>query len=205
MWVKYDNETDVAKDITPLLYDRQWSHPVTKNEVDLCFTGGEPMMFQDDMVKIMDECDVSEWRNTKNYPRTIQIETNGTRKLEQNFIDFYAHTRFKLNWNVSPKMRSVSGEKDAVKYDTINSYFELSALGCLKFVVNETDECWKELNEHVTHLDPMIPKYIMPVGSSYEQQTNTKVLEQIAKRAIDNGYHVSGRLQSILFSNVVGS
>ena len=78
----------------------------------------------------------------------------------------------------------------------------------MKFVVNNNDATWAELNEHVNVLrngyGVEVPIYVMPVGATAEQQKDSKVLAAIANRAIDNGYHVSGRLHAILFGNTVG-
>lgn len=202
----YENAAAVYKDIAPLLYDNMWRHPITKNKIDLCFTGGEPMLQQSAMVDIMKICNVSSWRATSDYPHTIQIETNGTKPISDVFKDFYMHNSFLLNWNVSPKLHTVSGEKDAVKYDIIESYFRLSPYGCLKFVVNNHEECWEELNKHakaLSHLD--VPIFVMSCGATKEQQEDLEYMTSIANRAISEGYHFSGRLHAHIWGNGVGT
>jgi 7-carboxy-7-deazaguanine synthase len=210
--IDYADAAALYADISPLLYSTKWRHSLTKNEIDLCFTGGEPMMNQDKMVEIMKAANLDQWRikgtmiTGEDYPRTVQIETNGTKKIDSEFSHFYKHNAFVLNWNVSPKLHTVSGEKDAVNYEVIESYFNLSQTGCLKFVVNDSESCWKELAQHAKELAHLqVPIYIMPVGATYEQQTDTKVLSSIANRAIAEGYHVSGRLHAILFGNGIGT
>jgi hypothetical protein len=103
----------------------------------------------------------------------------------------------------------VSGEPDEKAWhpDVIANLFNLSGYGCLKFVINDDDLAWFELDSKVRDLKKMnvdFPVYLMPVGSTYEQQTNTEVLSKIATRAVNNGYHLSSRLQSIFWGNCSG-
>lgn len=211
---KFTTDYASAKDlveqaINPLLYDgahgKTWYHPLTDNSIDLCFTGGEPMMQQKAMVEIMREVDV----NSKAI--CVQVETNGTKPVDSVLKQFYYEANggdgFYIHFNISPKLYHVSGEKNAVKYDIIRQYQELTQSGMLKFVMNNDPRAWAELNEHVKNLQSegiYLQPYIMPVGATAEQQKDSDVLKEIANRAIDNGYHVSGRLHAILFGNTVG-
>ncbi len=199
----------VNQAINPLLYDgkygKSWYHPLTDNSIDLCFTGGEPMMQQKAMVEIMREVDVS------NKAICVQIETNGTKPVDTVLRHFYYEENggdgFSIHFNISPKLYYVSGEKDAVNYDIIRSYQDLTQSGILKFVMNNDPRAWDELNGHVKVLQDegiYLQPYIMPVGATAEQQKDSNVLKDIANRAIDNGYHISGRLHAILFGNLVG-
>jgi 6-pyruvoyltetrahydropterin 2'-reductase len=204
-----DKELDeVVDDIESLLYDGEWIHPVTKNAIDLCLTGGEPMMQQDKIIALISKLDHDRYFTSWREPIVIQIETNGTKKLTSEFQDFIYDNVLDINWNISPKLFNVSGEKNAVDYDVIAKLADTTKLGCLKFVVNNKPATWDELNTHVSILRESgvhLPIYIMPVGATYEQQTDTKILSEIANKAIDNGYHVSGRLQCSLFGNGVGT
>ena len=60
LWTTYDTAKDVGADINKLLYNGKWCHPVTKNRIDLCFTGGEPMLHQQHMIDIMQAVDVED-------------------------------------------------------------------------------------------------------------------------------------------------
>ena len=46
---------------------------------------------------------------------------------------------------------------------------------------------------------------LMPVGATKEQQEDSIVISSIATKAIDRGYHVSGRLHTVMFGNKVGT
>lgn len=198
-----------------------WKHPITENSVDICFTGGEPMLQQMKISEFWDSA-FSKYsiEDLDRYPWVVQIETNGTVPLNPKFTNWVCgmHDGSRsgksvsyINWNISPKLYNVSGETDSWHPDVIASYFDFSETvsGHLKFVMNDSDAAWDELNTKVEQLRdmhfPLPPIYVMPVGSTTEQQTNTEYLEKIAKRAIADGYHISGRLQSILFSNKVGT
>ena len=218
LWLTYPSAKELSKDITALLYNGQWEHPVTKNKIDLCFTGGEPMLNQKSMVEILAELMfLDPTMSTK-----IQIETNGTKVIRSQktntlrvaesivpvFADYIVANNIDLHFNISPKLYHVSGEEEAVNYEVIKQYYDLTKDGILKFVVNNDDRAWKELNNHVKILrDGGIgyPIYIMPVGATKEQQEDSKIISSIANRAINEGYNVSGRLHAILFGNGIGT
>lgn len=195
---------DFIKSLVPY-----WLSANTSNQIDLCFTGGEPMLQQKNIIDFLDYSFGNfSFDDVDNYPQTIQIETNGTVPLKQNFSDWINEDRNKsiINWNISPKLYNVSGEECAWYPEIINSYFSISECGHIKFVINNSDLAWKELDDKVKELRDMnvySPIYVMPVGSTKEQQTDTTELEQIAVRAIESGYHISGRLQSVLFNNSI--
>ena len=196
-----------VSDIQNFLYENcLWEHPDTHNTIDLCITGGEPMLYQGEMALLLTALRDTTAFGCATYNGELQIETNTTRKLDSRFSGTLAE--FNPFWNMSPKLYNVSGEKDRVNYDRIMSYYEFSKKGCLKFVVNDREDTWIELNEHVRHIRSAgcdLPVFVMPVGATYEQQTDTEVLSKIANRAIAAGYHVTGRLQATLFGNGVGT
>lgn len=204
----YQNAEELFKDIHPMLYDGNWEHPITKNIIDLCITGGEPMLQQDNVIEILTQYLIG--TETLGYAPRVQIETNGTIPLTQEFQDFVNNNinNIVIHFNISPKLYHVSGEKDAVKYDTIIQYNSFAS-GILKFVINNDDRAWDELNNHVDTLVNKLycsfPVYIMPVGATYEQQTDCSYVSQVANKALKNGYHISGRLHAVLFGNQVGT
>jgi 7-carboxy-7-deazaguanine synthase len=201
----YKDAAALVDDLKPFLYNngKDWQHPITENMIDLCFTGGEPMLQQKAIVDIMKEV------RCNDRDITVQIETNGTKKLDQVLIDYYKQgIEHDIHFNISPKLFPVSGEKGAVKHENIFAYQELTTSGILKFVMNNDDAAWQDLNLHVKVLRDMgvwLPVYIMPVGATKEQQEDRSVIASIANRAIDNGYHVSGRVHAIMFGNGMGT
>lgn len=176
-----------------------WRHPVTKQKVQLCFTGGEPMLWQKQMKAICDE-----FKERGMSPLQITIETNGTKPIK----DFRSTTTTAdLYFSVSPKLFSVSGERNAVNVKLLEDYFK-EAPGWLKFVVNGTDACWEELDTYMKQILPIIPEewdiWVMPVGATKEQQEGPDIAK-ISNEAMKRGYKVATRNHTYVFGNVIGS
>jgi len=213
--IDYKSATDLYKTaIAPLLPDSEtgtWQHPATMNDIDICFTGGEPMLQQGAMVDLLTQCTenhITVDRGANKGPYVVQIETNGTKPLQDVFRDYYMHGSYILNWNISPKLYNVSGEKDSIDVDIIKQYHDLSPVGHLKFVITNSEAAWDELRAYVDKLVKLgidFPIFVMPVGSTREQQSDTAILSKIANRAIQEGYYVSGRLHTTLFGNGIGT
>lgn len=78
----------------------------------------------------------------------------------------------------------------------------------MKFVVNTDPRSWDELDQRVADLKARgvgYPVMVMGVGSTKESQSDHTIQGAIAKMAIARGYHVSGRLHTILFGNEAGT
>lgn len=189
--------------------DGLFLHP-SGSDTHLCFTGGEPMMKNSqqgmvDILKVLHE--------KGNHPYGVTVETNGTQKITselESFIDkeypFYPKEWF---WSISPKLLNVSGEKTkrAIKPDVVKTYHEISPAGQLKFVMNNSEAAWKELDETVQiYRDAGItfPIWIMPVGAAKEQQEDESV-RPIVYKALERGYNISGRLHCHLLGNGMGT
>lgn len=180
-----------------------WRHPITLNEIDLCFTGGEPMLHQKVMIDIIDTIH----KKHGQYP-DIQIETNGTIPLEGAFESLMFREFIRMN--ISPKLFNVSGELAvrAWRPEVLKSY--LSIGGCIfKFVVNNSDDSWEELNKRAREIRKIStgfpPIFVMFVGATKEQQSDPTELKKFADRAVAEGYNISGRLHAILWGNGIGT
>jgi 7-carboxy-7-deazaguanine synthase len=177
-----------------------WRHPKTKNISQLCFTGGEPMLYQKAISAILNEL-----KQRYIAPPLITIETNATKMIEQLELPSYSH----LHLSCSPKLYSVSGERDAVKLDVIKKYIGFASSGALKFVHNGTQEAWDELDGYIEELSNLI-KYnnwdiwIMPVGSTLESQ-DTTYLSNLVTEALRRGYYISHRVHISVFGNKIGT
>lgn len=202
---------EVAADVRALLVGGSFTHPTSGQAIEHVFTGGEPMMQQQAMIDI-----VNAWIDEGDYPLTITIETNGTRKLTKAFEEeverWRDHYGIEIVFSVSQKLFHVAGEQPskAFKPEVISQYNFLTQLtntdhlAQLKYVLNDTDAAWDELLANLKVLRELgvdWPVWIMPVGASYGDQTNSNVLGKIADRAIQHGFHVSGRQHVVLWGN----
>ena len=176
----------------------------------MCFTGGEPMLKhnQEAIIDVM-----RQFMAESNVPPSITIETNGTQDLafDEGFVtmidDYVENCGGELFWSVSPKLFTVSGEKNekAIKPEVVENYYDLSKNGQLKFVVNGTDKCWKEVEDVIRSFRAIginFPTWIMPVSATKEGQE--AVAGKIATQALKRGYKVSARVHCYLWGNVVG-
>jgi len=186
-------------------------HPVTNQDTQLAFTGGEPMLQQPAMMEI-----VREFQRRSNVPRTITVETNATKALSaelESFIndEYDVGLGYRWHWAMSPKLWSVAGEEDAVKTDIIWSYCQVPSSSIIKFVNNGSDEAWTEIAEHQERIynyfrdrDQAAPEiWIMPVGATKDQQEANNVAD-ISMEAMRRGYNVATRNHCYVFGNVIG-
>lgn len=207
-----------AKEIAQLIIDEMkneynpeglFVHPHSGQNITLAITGGEPMFSQPATIDLLNAFD-----ELGNYPRTVVVETNGTRPLTDDMIlaiekrIMSDRSPFKWTWSVSPKLLNTSGEqrKKAIKPEVVKQYQDTSPFGYLKFVVNGTKESWDELEEVIQlfrEAGVVWPVSIMPVGATKEDQEKPEVAE-IAREAAARGYHLSARVHSYVFGNVIG-
>lgn len=215
--VKDATASEIADIITDQLRhssnpDGLFEHPATGQDAQLCFTGGEPMMWQGAMQDI-----VRELKLRNNAPRTVTVETNATKPIKADLVDFInnefaAEGGSRWHWAMSPKLFGVSGEKDAVKPFVIKSYCtETYSTAILKFVCNGDDEVWDEVSVWTRVIqdefrnDGYYPPdvWIMPVGATKGQQESADVAK-IAMESMKRGYQVATRNHCYVFGNVIG-
>jgi 7-carboxy-7-deazaguanine synthase len=198
---------DAVDELTALLPLGKFVHPLTQQNVHMVFTGGEPMLkkTQPGMIGVLEEFGVR-----GNMPNFVTVETNGTRKIEDNLAeyiqDWMAGGR-EWYWSLSPKLWATAGEKakKAIKPDVIGRYAEVSPHGQLKFVVNGTDESWREVEEHTKLFREAgcnFPVWIMGVGGTFEGLVQTEAT--IADEAIQRGYNYTSRVHVHIYGNAIG-
>jgi organic radical activating enzyme len=150
----------------------------------LVLTGGEPLLQQDELVKLAELLPKITF---------IEIETNGTKLLNEDFIDI--PTQF----NVSPKL-SNSGidEKLRLNFKALELFASLEK-AFFKFVVcnqSDLDEI-KALHSKLNISPDRI--HLMPEGRDAETlQQRSLWLADICR---DKGYHFSPRLHVLLWGN----
>lgn len=172
------------------------------------FTGGEPLLKKNQ--KAIAEV-LHAFNCIENAPKYITIETNGTRALSDDFIEYFNqpgnHLR-ELFFSVSPKLYTVSGEYStkAFKPDVVKSFdFNTKVKGQLKFVVNGTDACWSELENMIKYFrlaGVTWPIYLMPVGATVEQQSD---IGDLASEIVARGYRLAIRAHCYIWGNAIGT
>jgi len=197
-----------AKTIDLIAYDLVKFLPLVPPEIDvdwegvhLVVTGGEPFLgWQKAYVELFDHPGLATLKN-------ITFETNGTKKLVPDFVEWLAIQRNNcnkkaVNFSISPKL-SASGEDPAVSIqpDIVASYGKLGEIN-LKFVCNN--------EEHVIEALDVVSQYkaaglgehqvwIMPTGGLVEdyRANSTKIAELCMKYKLN----YSPRLHCDLFGN----
>ena len=183
-----------------------FKHPISGQKSDMCFTGGEPLLRSSQIASVEI---LKYFESIKNIPRSVTFETNGTIELSHTFINFWQNkSLYELFFSVSPKLFSVSGEKqsDVILPKVVKQYHRLSNKGHLKFVLGTEDEHWIEMEGIVKLFKKYgieYPVYIMPIGSREEDQK--EIAGKVADLAIARGYNVSARVHVYLFGNAIGT
>jgi 7-carboxy-7-deazaguanine synthase len=195
-------------------------HPATQNKTHRVFTGGEPMIkkSQPGMISVLEEFARRKMNNTH-----VTVETNGTRAVTpdlEEFISsrFYATDEYggmipdslgtpEWFWSVSPKLWSTAGEKHskAICPEIVGKYAEVSNHGQLKFVVNGSEESWREVEENTKLFREAgcnFPVWIMGVGGTFEGLIQTEAT--IADEAIQRGYNYTSRVHVHIYGNAIG-
>jgi 7-carboxy-7-deazaguanine synthase len=170
----------------------------------LHITGGEPLMPH------AQECTIGVIQcmmNDANVPASITFETNGTQKLTQPFIEQISNYGCPVHWSISPKLWNTAGEKDEKAFhpNLIKEMQDTSPHGMIKFVCNGTEETWNEIDDKVNILRDFgvqFPISIMAVGATVEGQN--KVASQVYTEAVARGYHISARVHTYIWGNVIG-
>lgn len=210
----YNSISELVDSMLDVLPTGSWKHSKTGMTYDWAITGGEPLMNQDKIVALFDEMYARD-----NFPFDVQIETNCTKRLTKDFVDLITSTTDGLhlgqtNWyfSMSPKLFTVSGEPDEKAWhpEIIKQY--VSVVGednsWLKFVVNNDERSWDELDRKVSELKSMgvnVPVSVMPVGATKEQQEDSEIISKLASRAVNSGYHISPRIHATIWGNTVGT
>jgi len=193
-----------------LLPHGKFTHPLSKQENMLAFTGGEPMLQQRQMKAI-----VNQFLIRGNVPKIITVETNGTKKLNkdlEDFINIYlADMGIRWHWAISPKTWHTAGEKQAFDVDNFMSYIEgTKSTGIIKIVCNGSKDSWREIDfyaDQITRYAKLAEMkkpdiWIMPAGATKEEQENVAAICNVA---MQKGYKVATRNHCYVYGNQIGT
>ena len=199
---------EACDELTALLPRGKFIHPDTGQETHMVFTGGEPMLknTQPAMMGVLEE-----FQKRENMPNYVTVETNGTKPITQELADYIAWFTYdgtrEWYWSLSPKLWATAGEqpKKAIKPEVIGRYAEVIPHGQLKYVVNGTDESWREVEENTRMFRDAgcdFPVWIMGVGGTFEGLVQTEA--SIADEAIRRGYYYTSRVHVHIYGNAIG-
>lgn len=210
---------ETVNQLTEHLPTGTFVHTDSGQNIDMCFTGGEPMIkqTQQGIVEIM-----REFSARNNMPHRITVETNGTKPITQELVDLIddMHLSWEFGglcrddgvpvewyWSVSPKLWATAGEKasKAIKPDVVAEYAKVSNNGQLKFVVNGSQESWDEVEQNVRAFREAgvdWPVWIMGVGGTVEGLKMTEAM--ICDEAIHRGYFYTSRVHAHIYGNAIG-
>lgn len=195
-------------ELEALLPHGKFCHPKTKQWTHMVFTGGEPLLkaSQQSMIAVLEE-----FRKRNNYPKNVTVETNGTQELGEDLDIYIDMAKFNEGlewyWSISPKLWSTAGEKPskAIKPDVVGKYAIASPHGQLKYVVNGSEESWREVEENTKAFRDAgcnFPVWIMGIGGTLEGLKMTEA--EIADQAIQLGYNYTTRAHVHIYGNAIG-
>lgn len=197
---------DIAKKINDLIPQTDLEKP------HLVITGGEPLLgWQRSYPELLSD------ENIVNNISHITFETNGTKRLNQEFINYLnceyetlqqsSHIE-EITWSVSPKL-SISGEPfcKAMNPKALLSMNEVERSEIyLKFVVRNK-ECLSEVETFIAAYKSWGVKikkvYLMPEGATMKGLSLTE--NEVAKMCLEYGYNYSPRLHVNVFGNKWGT
>ena len=200
---------EACDELTALLPHGKFVHPVTQQNAHMVFTGGEPMLkpTQPGMREVIEE-----FKRRDNQPMNVTVETNGTKPITDDFAEWVQReytnwTGREWYWSLSPKLWSTAGEqhKRAIQPEVVGRYADVSPAGQLKYVVNGTDESWREVEENTKLFREAgcnYPVWIMGVGGTFEGLIQTEA--SIADEAIRRGYYYTSRVHVHIYGNAIG-
>ena len=159
---------------------------------NVVFTGGEPMLFQDDILEIIESC----W-----YDISYEIETNGTIEIK-NYDSWWNH-HGRVLFNISPK----GNVKQNKKVDTNLNIFS-EEFRNLKFdfilkpliVDHNSFRYIEDVRDYHDIEKELI--YVQPVGITKQQILD--MAKKYYEEIIEYGYNISMRLHVLMFDNKMG-
>ena len=175
-----------------------FTHGTTGTKAKVVFTGGEPFIQQNQIINLL-----SGMIDKKSWPDHVIFETNGTIKLKNDLLK--SMRDYFTTISVSPKLFSVSGEKDALDVDVVNQYSKYADEISLKFVVDGSASAWNEAEQFINKIkiNSKMSLWAMPVGATKEQQERPDI-GAIADEAMRRGYNVAARVHTYLWGNKIG-
>lgn len=154
----------------------------------LVITGGEPLLQQHLLVPLVTALHAG--------GRRVEVETNGT------IVPAAALVEAGARFNVSPKLAGFAAAGDAQRRINPEALQALAATGraVFKFVVSSVADL-DEIADLQQQFD-LQPVWVMPEGTTTERLL--EVMRAVADEVVARGWHLSTRLQVMLWGDVRG-
>lgn len=166
---------------------------VKADPVNLVITGGEPMLYQVQLVNLL-----KAFRFVTTENLSIEVETAGTLSPSYGWRSFGG-----LKFNISPKLASSGNLRSkAIKPDVLKLFLEEPYPTRFKFVVCNPSDLL-EITDLVEEIG--IPKdqvWLMPEGATLNDQLRS--MTNVAQLAIDTGFNFSPRIHTLIWGNKRG-
>ena len=168
----------------------------------LVITGGEPLLgWQKAYIELLSHIEFKDLTH-------ITFETNGSKTVTDDFIEFLNSENFDVTWMTSPKL-SLTGEDQSITIDpgallSMNKVHNSNIN--LKFVIRDSEdilEVEQALNKYSDAGVEVEDVFLMPEGATLEGQELTE--RNVADLCMKHGYKFSPRLHINLFGNSWGT
>lgn len=194
-WTTYETTEDLANEIMSLIENNP-NYNDLNADVDIVFTGGEPMLQQERILDLLEELHKRRGFN-------ITIETNGTIPVREDLIskfNDYRNFAGDITFSISPKISSANYTFEETCKPTIPAEYErISDYAILKFVVKDEDDIKlvKEYTDHYVRAGFVgAGVFLMPCGGKADPDFD-KTQITVFDLCVKYGYNFSPRLQMI--------
>lgn len=180
---KFDKREQIAEMMTGEVVATVRKFPCT----NVVLTGGEPMLYQDDLVAVMRqlrEADERYW---------FEVETNGT------FLPTDEFGELIHQFNISPKTANSKVDTQLREKPDVLSFFSDNLKSVFKFVVADHDDLAEILKLVATYNLAAPRVYLMAEGSSSEQLRERQ--QWLVEVCVKHGFNFSDRLHIHLWGS----
>jgi organic radical activating enzyme len=161
------------------------------NATNIVFTGGEPLMYQEFIIELM------ELLIEKDNNYTAEIETNGTIPLEGRTITHYINL-FTISQKLKVSNQPENYEKKRINHNALKTFPQHKSY--FKFVIRNKEDL-KEIREFKQKYPHMLV-YLMPEGRTQEELQKT--MKKVAEICIKENYYYSPREHIQIWNNKRG-
>jgi 7-carboxy-7-deazaguanine synthase len=181
---------DLQQEMSELGLDEVKNQLLQSNQNHLVITGGEPMLQQAALLKML-----SELKKEKNF--MVEVETSGTVPPLRDFADLVDQ------WNVSPKLEDSGNSRRARENPKALRAFASLPNATFKFVVQAPEDIEEIKALALRYNIPAGRVMLMPEGTS-EEALNEKS-SWLIKECSESGFQFSTRLHILLWGNERGT